>query len=229
MAINYEVKIADVAIIFATLIGPVLAVQAQKAVERWRDASNRRDNIFKTLMATRATRLAPNHVQSLNMINIEFPTIKRFKKVRSAWKAYFTHLAEPMPDTPQQPVYFAKRNELFTDLLYEMGTALHYDFDKTEISKEVYSTVFHENVEADANLIREKLAQILSGKAAFPMAVVQFPHDPELETNQSDYMKIMAELLRQGKPLPITIVGVEGTATKVVPMRPPDQQQGNAS
>ncbi|MGH9582683.1 MAG: DUF6680 family protein [Bryobacteraceae bacterium] len=112
LAMDYTVKLSDLAIVFATLVGPVLAVQAQKAVERWRDASNRRDFIFKALMATRATRLAPNHIQALNMINIEFPPTKRFKKVRSAWKAYFTHLGEPMPDEPQQPVYFAKRGEL---------------------------------------------------------------------------------------------------------------------
>lgn len=226
---DYTLKLTDLAIVFATLVGPVLAVQAQKAVERWRDASNRREAIFKTLMATRATRLAPNHIQALNMINIEFPPTKQFKKVRSAWKAYFTHLGESLPDEPQQPVYFAKRGELFTDLLYEMGTALHYDFDKTEISKEVYSTVFHEKAEADANLIREKLAEILNGKAAFPMAVVQFPQDPNVAKDQADYLKVMAERLREGKPLLVTIVDAETSSAKVIPMPQTDQQQGNVS
>jgi hypothetical protein len=76
-------------------------------------------------------------------------------------------LSEPVPEEAQQPVYYANRSELFTDLLYEMETALGYDFDKTEISKEVYSTIFHEQAEADANVIREKLAEILTGKLAF--------------------------------------------------------------
>jgi hypothetical protein len=224
LAINYEVRLTDLAIVCATVIGPILAVQVQKYLERWREDSSRRTRIFKTLMATRAARLAPNHVEALNMINVEFSASdRRFKKVRSAWKAYFTHLGEPFPDEVQQPVYLAKRNDLFTDLLYEMGTALGYDFDKTEISKEVYSTVFQEKAEADANSIREKLAQILNGKAAFPMSVVHFPLDEELATNQSDYMKIVAGYLRDGKPLPITIVGGDANSAKVVPTRQADQ------
>src|SRR5882672_3424001 len=108
----------SLALIFATLVGPLLAVQAQKYLERWRAETERRKQIFKTLMATRASRLAPVHIESLNLIDIEFPAARsRFKRVRSAWKAYLTHLGESAPDAPAQPVFFAKREELFTDLL----------------------------------------------------------------------------------------------------------------
>ena len=125
------------AVIGATLLGPVFAVQIQKYLERWREENERRHRIFKVLMSTRAARLAANHVEALNLIDIEFPsTRKRFKKVRSAWKAYFTHLCEKPPDDKQiHPVFFAKRQELLTDMLYEMATALGYDFDKTQISR----------------------------------------------------------------------------------------------
>ena len=44
----------------------------------------RKLDIFKTLMATRATPLARTHVESLNRIDIEFTGIKE-KKVREAW------------------------------------------------------------------------------------------------------------------------------------------------
>lgn len=203
---DYTFKLSDLAIIFATILGPILAVQAQKAVERWRESHSRREAIFKTLMATRAARLAPEHIQALNMISIEFPPNKQFKRVRSAWKAYFTHLGEPLPNESQQPVYFAKRAELFTDLLYEMGMALKFDFDKTEISKEVYSTIYHEKAELDANIIRAKLAQILNGEATFPMAVHSFPQDPIVAEHQAEYLKLMVELLRQGKAMPVSIV-----------------------
>ena len=155
----------------------------------------------------------------------EFPsTRKAFKKVRSAWKAYFTHLSEKPPDDLQiQPVFFAKRQELLTDLLYEMATALKYDFDKTQISKDVYSTVYHEKLEADQQTIRTKLVEILTGKAALPMAVVQFPNDPDFIAAQADYLKLMAEHLRAGRPWPIAIVGGDA-AGKVIPMRAPDQK-----
>lgn len=224
LAIDYSVRLSDLAIIFATLLGPVLAVQAQKAVERSQEDNKRREAIFKTLMATRATRLAPDHIQALNMINIEFPTKKSFKKVRSAWKAYFTHLGEHVPEESQRAVYFSKRADLFTDLLYEMGTALHFDFDKTEISKEAYSTVFHEKAEADANLIREKLAQILNGEATFPMAVREFPQDPIVAKDQAEYLKLMVELLRLGKPIPVTLLGVEASSQTI---QTPQADQSN--
>jgi len=214
----------DLAVIAATLLGPILAVQIQKYLERWREENDRRERIFKVLMATRAARLAPNHIEALNMIDLEFPASrKRFKKVRSAWKAYFSHLSEKPPDDAKvQPVFFAKRVELFTDMLYEMAAALRYDFDKTQISKDVYSTVHQENLEADQETIRTKLVEILTGKAALPMAVVQFPSDPDFLTAQSDYLKLMAEHLKTGKPWPISIVG--DASGKVIPMRASDQK-----
>lgn len=215
---------ATLALIFATLLGPIFAIQVQKYLERWREESERRKRIFKTLMSTRAARLAPAHIEALNMIAIEFPVgHKAFKKVRSAWKAYFTHLNETVPDTALQPVFFAKREELFTDLLYEMGTSLAYDFDKTEISKDAYSTVFHHNLEADIEIIRKAVIEILTGKAAFPMAVTQFPTDPDAVASQTKYLNALSEHFLKGKPWPVTIVGDESAAAKVVQIRPQDQ------
>ncbi|MDQ6705220.1 MAG: hypothetical protein M3Z85_04535 [Acidobacteriota bacterium] len=60
----------DIALISSTLLAPVLAVQVQKYLERWREESERRKKIFKTLMATRAARLAPAHIEALNLIDI---------------------------------------------------------------------------------------------------------------------------------------------------------------
>ena len=58
-----------------------------------------------------------------------------------------------------------------------MGIALNYDFDKTQIGKDAYSTIHQEKMEADALTIRTKFVEILTGKAAFPMAVLNFPND----------------------------------------------------
>jgi len=49
-------NVSDWAIICATLLGPILAVQAQKWVERATE-SRRRKWIFETIMANRATRV----------------------------------------------------------------------------------------------------------------------------------------------------------------------------
>ncbi|MGZ7172458.1 DUF6680 family protein [Burkholderia gladioli] len=56
----------------ATLLGPVLAVQAQKWVERAREATNRKQSVFTTLMATRQSRVSIDHVRALNSIDLAF-------------------------------------------------------------------------------------------------------------------------------------------------------------
>jgi uncharacterized protein DUF6680 len=46
-------------------------------------------------MATRAARLTPDHVQALNLIDVEFYSKrKKYKRVLDAWKAYHDHLGE---------------------------------------------------------------------------------------------------------------------------------------
>jgi len=209
----------------ATLVGPVVAVQLQKYLERWREGNQRRENLFKTLMSTRAARLSLNHVAALNMIDIEFPaTRKRFKKVRSAWKAYRSHLDESDPEDLQvRALLYAKREDLFTDLLYEMGSALEFDFDKTQIGKDVYSTVYQGKVEADQETIRTKLVEILTGRATLPMKVLDFPSDPEFIKAQTEYLTLIAEHLKSGKPWPVAISDGE-MPRKVVPLRSPDQK-----
>ena len=47
------------ATVLATVVGPILAVQAQKAVERAQERSRRKSWVFHQLMATRASRLSP--------------------------------------------------------------------------------------------------------------------------------------------------------------------------
>ncbi len=92
---DITLKLADVAIVFATFAGPIAAVQAQKWVERRREQNNRRITIFRTLMATRAASLSPAHVEALNAIPIEFYGSRRaFKQVVDAWKSYLDYLSQ---------------------------------------------------------------------------------------------------------------------------------------
>src|SRR5579862_9610949 len=81
----------EVITILAILAGPVLAVQAQKWVENFREKKNRKLHIFRTLMATRApmAKVSAEHVRSLNMIDIEFYDDSN---VTEAWKEYLDHL-----------------------------------------------------------------------------------------------------------------------------------------
>ncbi|HEV2582558.1 MAG TPA: DUF6680 family protein [Ktedonobacteraceae bacterium] len=113
--------VSTIAIVAATLLGPVFAVQVQKYLERWRDQAERRKRVFKILMATRASRLSLQHIEALNLIDLEFPASRKFKRLRSAWKAYLANLNEKEPEPPADAVFYAKRWDLFIDMLYEMG------------------------------------------------------------------------------------------------------------
>lgn len=81
----------EVLIVISTLIAPLLAVQAQKWLERYREDHERKLRVFKILMATRAATVSPDHVQALNMIDLEFQG-EKCKKVRTEWKTYLDHL-----------------------------------------------------------------------------------------------------------------------------------------
>jgi hypothetical protein len=71
----------------AVVLAPLFALQINTFLERRRREAERKSWIFKTLMATRASTLAPEHVQALNMIDIEFyGRNKRSRDVVEAWK-----------------------------------------------------------------------------------------------------------------------------------------------
>ncbi len=93
MIAGWSIRMADLAIVFATLLGPVLAVQAQKWLEKTRAINERRNFIFRVLMATRATRLSPNHVEALNAIPVEFYSRgAKLKQIVDDWHTYLDTL-----------------------------------------------------------------------------------------------------------------------------------------
>ncbi|WP_375543587.1 DUF6680 family protein [Leisingera caerulea] len=78
---------SELAIVCATFLGPVLAVQIQKWLEKNRGVKERRLAIFRSLMATRAARLSAEHVQALNAVPVEYyGTGNSLRKINEAWK-----------------------------------------------------------------------------------------------------------------------------------------------
>ena len=67
-----KVTNAERAIVFATLMGPILAVQAQKFLEELREYRAAKLWIFRSLMTTRMQRESVDHVRALNMMDICF-------------------------------------------------------------------------------------------------------------------------------------------------------------
>ena len=142
-------KLYEILTIIAIVLGPILAVQAEKLLQRRREDKSRRLNIFKTLMATRGSSLSFAHVEALNRIDLEFSDDKKYQKVIAAWKEYFDNLGQKAQTDEQLTVWVARNEELLANLLYEMGQSLGYKFDKVLIKRNMYSPAGHERVERD--------------------------------------------------------------------------------
>ena len=56
-------------IIIAIIVGSIAAAQVQKWKEGYLKKKNVKLNIFKTLMATRGSRLSLEHVRAINMMH----------------------------------------------------------------------------------------------------------------------------------------------------------------
>jgi len=125
-------------------------------------------------MTTRATKLSPLHVEALNQIDIEFYNDKKYKKVIAAWKNYHDFLVNFPPENEQSNALFDKMDELFVDLLFEMGKSLGYEFDRVHIKRATYFPRGHGEIEQDQHTLRKALVAILTGKKTIPMSVLDF-------------------------------------------------------
>jgi hypothetical protein len=181
-------------IIFATLAGPVLAVQTQKFIERATERRNSRRRIFTVLMANRATRLNDDFVTALNLIDLEFGpgpwrASRADKEVINAWRTLFGELsAGPAPDAVEA-VHVAsslRRDDCLVDLLLAMSKALGYSFTSEELRRGIYHPQGSANREQAVLSILDGLKRVLAGEASLPMAVTHFPGDPALVAAQAD-------------------------------------------
>lgn len=93
-------------IVAATIVGPVVAVQTQKWVERTTEKRRTRLRIFQTLMSNRATRLNDDFVRALNMIDVEFIPAKfggkKDQEVINAWRSLFGEYGAVDPNAPDE-------------------------------------------------------------------------------------------------------------------------------
>jgi hypothetical protein len=187
-----SLKASDWVLALAALAGPVLAVQAQKWVERWRERVGRKRLIFQTLMSTRsyASRLTIEHANALNMIDLVFYGRRKWGKdrqtktelaVTDAWKTYRTHLNTPFPtdDAGAGGVWSGTSLALFENLLVALAADVGYAFDRVQISGAAYQPTAHGNPVVELTQIRHALIDLLNGKSNLNMAVREFPAPTE--------------------------------------------------
>lgn len=168
----------EILTIIAIVAGPILAIQAQKYLERKREEKERRLKVFKTLMVTRAAGLSPMHVEALNSIDIEFNSnSKDDKDIRDAWKAYLDELVHYPKDgqVDDKKRWGDKIEQLLIDLLSVMSNAVGYDFDKTYIKRTAYTPIKYQDVESEQDFIRRSLVNLFLGKSSIPITINTIP------------------------------------------------------
>jgi hypothetical protein len=203
---------ANTATVLATIVGPILAVQAQKMVERATASRQRREWVFSTLMATRQARLSIDHVRALNMIDLAFYGFrvpltgmiwrnKKSKAVIRAWHVYHAHLSLPPERRVQteadQRDWGGRADELFTNLLDCLADSTKYEFDRDELRSGSYSPEAHGNVEMQQDAIRRLTLEVLEGKKHVPMDVKSWPVDPTATDQQRNVQNELLENQRE--------------------------------
>ena len=175
----------EILTVLAIFLGPLLAIQTQGLLSARRESRERRLQIFKTLMSTRANTVSHEHVQALNMIDIEFRG-RKYGEVRESWKIYRNHLNDPSMHerfVESEGNRIAVENWLKTgssyliDLLKKMGRSLGYEFDQVDLEKNIYAPLAHSSIGQENDEIRRRLLYLLRGEKSLPMEIVKFPEN----------------------------------------------------
>lgn len=168
-------RLSDWVIAGCTLLGPVLAVQAQKWVEGFREKNARRLTIFRTLMATRALNLSPAHVEALNSVPIDF---YKDKLVMDAWEEYFMHLTTAPTDNPS---WGPRRIDLFVKLLALIGSRVGYHFNVAQMNR-IYFPKAHGELDEEQNFVRKSIVALFKGDGNLPIEIKAAPEATSLQT-----------------------------------------------
>lgn len=174
-------------IYFATKKAPLIAIQSQEDREQKRSALNRKFSVFYSLMQTRANRLSYQHVEALNMIDMEF---RESDDVTYAWNEYFDHLCRYKPNSEIDITIIEEgRNALFVNLMYEMSKFLNFNHTKLDIKNKIYAPEFIYNKELNQQEIERYLADLLSNRKSLSVVVKKEDGEGEKNKQSSNFTK----------------------------------------
>ena len=156
--------------------------------------------------ATRATRLASEHVLALNRIDLDFGAASRHQTARERevidrWRLYADQLNVPLPDNPtpaQQEAWTQRADDLFIELLFALSEALGYSFDRVQLRRAVYRPRAHGDVEIRQDIIQRGIAGLFTGHTSLPMKVTDFPYDPEAADKQKSLQDAILGAIKDG-------------------------------
>jgi hypothetical protein len=158
--------------IAAVVLGPILALYAQRVLDDLRDEHTRQVRIFRELMVTRAQRLSPRHVEALNAVPLEFRKTRKNKKILATWKAYIDHLGTD--SAKDLSAWINTGTSLLVELLYEMSQRLGPKIEKLSIEKEAYLPIMFNTIEMESQAVRKQILEVLDGRGTRKIPVAVF-------------------------------------------------------
>ena len=172
------------AIVFATLVGPVLSVLISLVFTWWNDTKGKlRERqlwVFRTLLATRGQEINVDHVRAINLVEIEFYGVG---PVIDCWRAYMGHLnsvpGDRIMDPMENAVFNDRRADHLARLLHQMGRHLGFKMGELDLRRGGYAPsgwLWRENQEA---AFKEAVIACLSGRVALRVR----PEPPEVQPN----------------------------------------------
>jgi hypothetical protein len=180
MADDALFKLSDAAIVVSTLIGPVVAVQVQKLIERSGEKRKRQLTVFEVLMATRMTQMSPRHIDAINAIPIAFyGNGKRLGKIRSEWNDYLKHLSDKQKNETNTELWRGEQRTKLISLIFEISQYLNFSFTKSEIENGIYLPDGHVVQENDQHAVLAGFARIFRGELGFPVWINNLHLAPE--------------------------------------------------
>jgi hypothetical protein len=176
LTFEWTVRVTDVLTILAIIAGPILAVQITEYLRKSGEATKRKIHIFRTLMATRSVPLSAAHIESLNLVEIEFRSSRhQERRVVDCWRLYLAHLNDR--NYPQE-AWAARKGDLLIDLLYEMSGVLGFSYDKSQIKSGTYYPSGWQEAELEQIEARKLWLDVLRGQRTLPMQVFPPPASP---------------------------------------------------
>lgn len=169
MSVDWTIKATDVAIVFATIAGPILAVWASEWRQRRRAIHDRKEWVFRTLTTTRGAKMQPLHVEALNHIVFAFPQ-QSHPEVFDTWNLYHAQLSTPYGETQEEFARWTdKLDDMFSNLVHQMARDLNIPFPKSLIKSGSYHPKGFVDAEIQQAELRKFLLEVLKGDRAIPV------------------------------------------------------------
>jgi hypothetical protein len=162
----------------AIVIGPVLALFSQRALDWLREKKSRRVQLYQTVMSFRAPAvwLHPDSLRALNSIDVVFDG-KSDKPIRDAWATVIAHAKIKIPaDEAGIAEWNARLFDLRVDLYQLLGASVGYNHSVDYIKTQMYYPQYHVDAEQEAVQIRRQLAKAITNDGLRVLLVERGEH-----------------------------------------------------